>query len=259
VSVIPRRVAGAAVLLLFSLTSNVAAEDAGVDWRPSVRWAARYAEGRQGEVRFAVIDQRGRFYGHDSASAVPAASVFKVMLMVAYLRLPSVRGRELREADRDLLAPMIRWSDNAAATRVRDVVGGDRIYGLASRARMRDFELHSTWGLSLTSARDQVRFMYRLERHIPDRHQSYARRLLSTIVRSQRWGVPKVAPTGWKLFFKGGWGSGTGRVAHQVAFLESGEQRVALAILTSSSPSHEYAITTVREVARRILKGLRRA
>lgn len=82
------------------------------------------------------------------------------------------------------------------------------------------------------------------------------RRLLATIVPSQRWGIPEVAPDSWKVFFKGGWGSGRGLVAHQVAFLESGERRIAVAILTTSSPNHEYATTTVREVARRLLKGL---
>lgn len=244
------------VLVVGSGRAPVFAEEADLGWRPSIRSAASYAAARQGNVRFAFIDDRGRFYGHDSADRVPAASVFKVMLLAAYLRMPEVRDRDLREADRGLLAPMICWSDNAAATRIRNLVGAKRIYGLASKAGMQDFALHSTWGLSRTSARDQVRFMYRLDRYIPRRHQRYARRLLATIVPSQRWGIPNVIPNGWKVFFKGGWGSGRGLVGHQVAFLESGERRIAMAILTTSSPSHEYATTTVREVARRLLKGL---
>lgn len=247
----------AALLCAFVLLGSTA-DRAGAQpaWEPDIAAAARYAAQRQGEVRFAVIDESGRMRGHSVSSAVPMASVFKVMLMVTYLRREAVRDRDLAGADRDLLAPMIRWSDNAAATRIRDIVGAEAIRRLARDARMRDFQLHSTWGLSRTSARDQAPFLLELERYIPDRHEDYARRLLSTIVRGQRWGIPKAAPKGWKVYFKGGWGSGTGAVTHQVAFLESGERRIALAILTTNSPSHSYGTDTVRGVAARLLRGL---
>ncbi len=244
-------VALAATALTATPTARAGIPDTG--WTPDVPGAVEYADRRQGAVSFAVIDENGRLHGHGVASTSPAASVFKVMLMVAYLRQPSVRHRDLREADRDLLAPMIRWSDNAAATLIRDLVGAAAINRLANVADMRDFRLADPWGLSRTSPRDQARFMFELERFIPARHVDYARRLLASIVPSQRWGIPKVAPGGWRVFFKSGWGSGTGKVGHQVAFLESGNRRIAVAIFTESSPSHRYAITTVREVARRLL------
>lgn len=190
------------------------------------------------------------------AGTAPMASVFKVMLLATYLRRPAVRHRDLRGEDRRLLGPMIRRSDNATATRVRDIVGEAAIRRLARRAGMRDFRLHPTWGLSRTSPRDQARFMLSLDAHIPDRHERYARRLLSSIVRSQRWGIPPVVPAGWTIYFKGGWGSGTGAVTHQVAVLESGDRRIALAILIESSPSHRYGTRTIRGVARRLLRGL---
>jgi beta-lactamase class A len=227
---------------------------AGTELTAEVPEAARYATGRQGVIRFAYIDEDGRLRGRGVGGTSPAASVFKVMLMATYLRQPSVRHRELREHDRDLLAPMIRWSDNAAATLVRNLVGAAAINRLARAADMRDFQLLDPWGLSLTSPRDQARFMFELERYIPARHRDYARRLLASIVPSQRWGIPKAAPREWTVFFKGGWGSGTGKVCHQVAFLESGERRIAVAIFTESSPGHRYATRTVRGVASRLLR-----
>ena len=36
---------------------------------------------------------------------------------------------------------------------------------------------------------------------------------------AQRWGIGRVDVDGFRLYFTGGWGSGTGRVEHQVALL----------------------------------------
>jgi len=223
-------------------------------WHPDIAAARRYAQRRAGEVAFAVIDQRGRFRGYRVRDTAPAASVFKVMLLAALLRKRN--QHPLRRSDRRLLAPMIRRSDSVAATTVRDMVGPRRIGRLARAAGMRDFRYNAIWGLSRTSPRDQARFMYHLQRYIPQRHRAYARYLLSHVVRSQRWGVGRVVPSRWKLFLKGGWGSGSGRVDHQVAMLKRGRRRVALAIFTEFDPSHAYGKRTLRGVARRLLIGL---
>jgi hypothetical protein len=81
-------------------------------------------------------------------------------------------------------------------------------------------------------------------------------RLLRTIVPSQRWGMGAVIPDGWRLHFKGGWGSGTGAVDHQVGLLRRGEHRVAIAVMTVNNPSHAYGKATLRGVSRRLLRGL---
>lgn len=229
---------------------------AAADWRPGVGRAIKFAESRQGSVTFAVVGPKGRLYRHRARTKVPAASVVKVMFMAAYLRHKSVRDRRLRRADKDLLRPMIRRSDNDAATRIADRLGPKPMNRLARRAGMKEFSYTRPWGLSTISARDQARFMKRLEDYIPKRHEDYARRQLANIVPRQRWGVAKVVPDGWRLFFKSGWGSGTGRVGHQVAFLERGDERVALAITTEHSPSHAYSKRTLRGVAARLLRGL---
>jgi hypothetical protein len=223
-------------------------------WHPRVATAERYAKRRAGDVAFAVIGRRGRIDGFRMRRTAPAASVFKVMLLVAYLRQRD--GEHLSRVDRSLLGPMIRRSDNVAASAVRDVVGRKRIERLARAAGMRDFSYHPIWGLSRTSPRDQVRFMFRLRAFVPGEHRAYARHLLSHVVDSQRWGVGELRLRGWTLLFKGGWGSGTGRVDHQVALLKRGHRRVALAIFTQFDPSHAYGKQTLRGVAARLLRGL---
>jgi len=238
-------------MLLVSPATGTAATH---HWHPDIAAARRYAQHRAGDVAFATIDQRGRFRGYRVRSTAPMASTFKVMLLASLLRK---RGdHSLSRRDRRLLAPMIRRSDNVAATLVRDMVGPRRIRRLARVAGMRDFQYNPIWGLSRSSPRDQVRFMYHLQRYIPKRHRAFARYLLSHVIRSQRWGIGRVVPPEWKLFLKGGWGSGTGLVDHQVALLKRGRQRIALAIFTQFNPDHAYGKQTLRGVASRLLAGL---
>jgi hypothetical protein len=225
-------------------------------WEPDVAAARAYAQQRQGLITFHVRTERGR-WSLDADHAVPSASVIKAMLMLAYLRQADVRDRDLTPADHALLDPMIRRSGNIAATRVRDIVGNPALVRVARRARMDRFAVHPVWGLSRITARDQTRLWLRFESFVPARHRAYAMGLLANIVPRQRWGFGRLTyPPGWELFFKGGWGSGTGLVEHQVALLRRGEERVAIAILTTGSPSHAYGKRTLRGVAARLLRGL---
>ncbi|MGH3039737.1 MAG: serine hydrolase, partial [Gaiellaceae bacterium] len=210
-----------------------------------------------GVESFALLDGRGRIHGHRRAKDVPSASLLKAMALVSYLKLGFVRNRALRGSDRRLLGPMIRRSDNATAGTVLRRVGAGRLYRLAERADMRDFRFAwPIWGHSTTSARDQARFFSRIDRLVPRRHRGYALWLLAHVVPSQRWGIPQALPPGWKIHFKGGWGSGTGLVTHQSALLRKGETRLSLSVLTRWNPSHLYGTRTIRGVARRLLAEL---
>jgi Beta-lactamase enzyme family len=224
-------------------------------WRPHTREASSYAASRLGDVSFGVRTGRG-LRGVDVRRSVPSASVVKAMLLVAYLRRPEVRGRALSPGERALLGPMIRRSDNAAATQVCNIVGTGGLARLARRSHMRRFHATRPWGLSTIDVADQTRFFLAIDRYVPTRHRRFALRLLGSIVPSQRWGIARVRPRGWALYFKGGWGSGTGWADHQVALLRRGKRRLAVAILITSSPSHAYAKETLRGVAARLLNGL---
>jgi hypothetical protein len=225
-------------------------------WQPGVLAAEAFARTRRGTVAFAVRTECGA-WGRRQDRAVPSASVLKAMLLVAYLQRADVRDHGLGRGQRALLAPMIRRSDNAAASRVFAIVGAARLQRDAGRWGMRRFGVDpQPWGLSRITARDQARFWLHLDRRIPPRHRAYALRLLQTIVRSQRWGVARVRPRGWTLRFKGGWGSGSGAVDHQVALLTRGAARVSLAVLTTAQGTHAYGKTTLRGVAQRLLRGL---
>jgi hypothetical protein len=155
---------------------------------------------------------------------------------------------------------MIRRSDNGAASTVFGIVGTGGLRKLARRVGMRRFTpVAGIWGNSRVDARDQARFFLRIDHFLPRRHRKYAMRLLRSIVPSQRWGIAQVRPPHWHLYFKGGWGSGTGAVDHQSALLVHGHRRVGLSIMTAGDGSHAYGKATLRGIAKRLLRGLDRA
>ena len=224
-------------------------------WRPGVEEAVRYAAGRPGSVRISVRTPE-RSWGARAAAVAPCASLLKAMLLTAYLREPEVRAAGLGAAQRALLDPMIRRSDNATATRLRNRLGPAALPRLARAAGLRRFAEHPVWGLSSCTPADQARLWLGLPELLPARHRAYALRLTETIVPSQRWGIARVRPRGWRLAFKGGWGSGTGAVSHQSALLRRGEERVAVSVMTVGSPSHAASLVTLEGVFRRLLRGL---
>ena len=234
--------------------ADVSREEARA-WKPDIDAAKRYVEARAGHVGFAVVDMRGRLHHAHGGGRAAMASTFKVMLMVAYLR--RIEDRALTASEKRLLKPMIRRSDNDSATRIRDILGQGPIEALADRARMKHFRWNSIWGYCRTSARDQAFFMRNLRRYVPKRHWAFAKRQLANIIGWQRWGVAKVnLPRGWDLYFKGGWGSGSGAVDHQIAQLRNGHRRIGIGVLTESNPSHDYGKATLEGVFRRLLHAL---
>ena len=168
------------------------------------------------------------------------------MLLVAYLR--RLGDRRVPPAMRRVLDPMIRVSGNRAADRVRAIVGDAGLADVGRAARMRDLRLNGTWSEVGITAADQARFFHRLERLVPRRHRDYARRLLSSVLTRQRWGIPDVARRHpLSVFFKGGWRR---RLVNQGALLETGHRRrLAIVVLTEGLRFRE---------GRRVIEGVTR-
>jgi hypothetical protein len=229
------------------LLSSAAALILGA-WTPHVHEAEKYAKQRHGDIAFSVRTP-DRSWGYRATRTFPSASVLKAMLLVADL--------QRAHPDKALLKPMITRSDNAAASRVLGIVGTKGLYKVAKRAGMTRFKaVTPVWGNSLVTPSDQSRFFLHIDELMPARQRAYGMKLLASIVPSQRWGIAQVAPAGWDLYFKGGWGSGTGRVDHQVALLVRGDERVAVGLFTYGDGTHAYGKQTLRGLAKRLLRGL---
>ena len=215
-----------------------------------IKAAQRYARTRQGTVAFAVLDQQQRLRGLNRTMRFNSASVVKAMMMVAILR--RAEGRQVTDDERALLKPMITRSDNDAASAIYIRIGDPGLNAVARVAGMRKFTPSSVWGNSQITAADQVRFFIQIDTLVPPAHRRYARKLLSSIIGPQRWGIPPVAKSkGLKTFFKGGWRA---CCVHQVALIQRGRSRIALAVLTRNAPSMEYSHETIARIATRVLR-----
>jgi Beta-lactamase enzyme family len=214
--------------------------------------AQRWARHRAGTVAFAVAQGR-RIRGVAIHRRYYSASVVKAMLALAVLR--AARDRALTGAERGLLRPMITFSDNDAATTVYARVGAGALYAIARASGMRNFDVAFNWADAQLTAYDQARLFLRIDRLTPRRHRRYFRGLLAGIVPSQRWGIAPIAgERGFHIMFKGGWRTG---IFHQVALLERGGRRIALAVLTRSA-DHGYGRETQAGIAARVLAPLPR-
>jgi hypothetical protein len=180
------------------------------------------------------------------------------MLLVAYLNRRDVRRRALRQGERRLLGPMIRVSDNDAASAIYERVGAEGLNRLARRAGMRGFVAYPVWGGCQVTARDQARLFLRMRGLLPKLHRKYALNLLRQIVSYERWGIPPGSPPRWGIYFKGGWfRDDDGWRVHQAALLRQGKRRIAIAVLTRGSPSLEYGAATITGVTSRLLRDYR--
>lgn len=242
----------------FPGTTSVAAEPGHFPWAKRVAAAKGWADDRAGRISFAVVDESGRLRGSHTDRVHNSASVVKVMFMVALLRERGVRHDALTDGERALLEPMIRRSDNQAATAIYNRVGESALYRLAKDAGLDHFSTQPTWGLTTITAGSQARFFSRLRTYIPKRHRAYAMRLLTQIVPSQRWGIPPVAPRGWRLHFKGGWSGAPSWRVNQVMLLRNSPRRFSVAVLTREQPSMTYGTESIEGVARRLLRGYNR-
>jgi zinc D-Ala-D-Ala dipeptidase len=223
--------------------------------KKSIR-AAKAFISRRATSSFALIDSQGRLHGFQARRRYASGSIVKVMLLVAYLR--RLEGRMPPPADQRLLHTMIVLSGNKVASIVQGKVGTAALLDVARDAGMRDFSISGSWGSSLISAADQARFLRRFDRMIPAGTREYARALMSSIDRRQRWGFPRPAlDLGFEAFFKIGWrGTVAGRLVHAAGMFERDGERVSLAVLTDGNPSHDYGTDTIRGAAERAFRGV---
>ncbi len=202
------------------------------------------------------------------------ASIVKVEIMGALLRQAELTGRPLTQAQSALMTAMIENSDNTAATTLWNEAGGPSAIGRFDRS----IGMHQTtpstltfipgtqlpgWGLTTTSARDQVtlisKFAYpNLVFNEADR--GYGLSLMEHIEADQGWGVTGGVPAGTIVALKNGWVPIPPTNLWQVdsiGWISGHGRNYVLAVLTEGNPSEAYGIETIQTIAAKVFAGLR--
>ncbi|MGI5273708.1 serine hydrolase [Nonomuraea sp. CA-218870] len=242
-----------------------------IDAKKITRRLDRYLATRPGPVAALVKDlTTGRVYGYRPRRPMITASTAKVQILMALLlRTP---WQKLPAAVRRDAGAMIRYSDNHAADRLWPRIGAASGFTAAGRKLgLRHTEgVPGTcvdlycWGITRTSAEDQVRLVQALvSERSPLRAADRGRvlRLMGEVVDGQDWGISAARCRGDRVALKNGW---LKRVSTErwavvsAGLIRGGGHDYAIAVLTEGGPEVGYGIATVEGVAERIMKSFRR-
>lgn len=205
-----------------------------------------------------VYDARtGCEYSLNPGNRQPTASVFKVLVLAGTLVEAQSQHRELTSWEWSQLEPMITMSTNPpvralwrsfdAAPWFRDQVA---LFGLEETTVRADGG--SAWGLTLTSARDQVKLLRQALLGewgpVGSRYREYALELMSSVVPDQTWGVTSGVPSTWAVAQKNGF---AGITINSVGWVDQPgpSPGYVVAILSTGWPSHAAGIAAVEFVS----------
>jgi hypothetical protein len=172
--------------------------------------ALKRLAGSTPDFSVAVHDRRtGLSYAYRGAVKFDTASIVKTQILACMLLRAQDAGRQPTTAEMRLARPMIRLSDNDATTALYRKIGGQAALTRCNkRLGLTSTVVDTRWGLTRTTAADQIRLLSSLvDPRSPLRAGSRrtAFTLMNTVDKAQDWGVPSVARAGEITVVKNGW------------------------------------------------------
>lgn len=210
------------------------------------------------EFSVAVLDRRtGERYTFRGREKYETASIVKVQVLACLLLKAQDADRDLTSTELALAKRMIRASDNEATTDLFDRVG--RVAGVTrsnKRLGLTSTSVNSSWGLTRTTAEDQVRLLDKLadpKGPLDAASRKLAFSLMTTVEDDQNWGVSAAAGPTETTALKNGWLSRStegGRwIVNSVGWITDDDVDVSLAVLSHGSSSQQAGIDEVEKVA----------
>ncbi len=195
----------------------------------------------------------------DSSAHFDSASVVKVIILGALLRLAADQHRNLTRTEAALATEMITRSDNDAASALWDELGHRFIQDFLELADMNRTYLGPgpAWGLTQITAYDEVLLLRLLLNHnrvLDTAARDYALGLMARVIPSQRWGVPVGAPRSLTVHVKNGWLplEPHGWRINSIGCFTGRGGGYSIVVLTQDNPTMTYGIDTVQAVARAV-------
>jgi hypothetical protein len=213
-----------------------------------------------------VFDERtGCQYDLHPDARIGTASVLKVEIMAGILLRAQNQGRGLTPQEASLVLPMITQSDNNAATSLWQSLGGapamtylDGVFGMGSTT-----PATPQWGLTSTSARDQVTLLRQVLNGdfgpLAPAYRASALGYMTSVTPSQRWGITAGVPSGWTVANKNGWAPGTNglwNVNSTGAVYDPAGGSYVVALLSTGWPDEATGITGIETLNRAVAAHL---
>jgi hypothetical protein len=205
-------------------------------------------------------DRTGCWYHYRPGVRVTTASVLKMEILAGVELRAQNAGRGLSMSEFKLAYPMIRVSDNHAASTLFASLGGAPGLTRVSAA----FGLTATnvvgpvWGLSSTTADDQAAFVERLVQGpgpLDHNHRAETWAYLRSVRDDQRWGITAGVPGDWAVGQKNGFAASDccgWRVNSSGYVSDPTGGGYAITILSDGWPSEAAGIPTVEAVSRAV-------
>jgi beta-lactamase class A len=215
----------------------------------------------------AVLDlSTGRSSRLGASGGMVLASLVKLDFLETLLYQHQLSGRPLSTAQAGDAEAMIEQSDNAAADRIWNAVGNNsevRSYNSLLGLHDTVFDADGRWGLSTTSARDQLALLQALtsaRSPLTPASRQYALELMSHVESDQRWGVSAAGDPGSDPAAKNGWldiDSDDGRWAvNSAGVLRVAGHPVLMVVLCQHQPDYSTAVARVQQAAVKLATSL---
>ena len=145
----------------------------------------------------------------EAAAVFPTASTGKLLVATGVLELVASGTLDYAIVESDLNL-MITQSDNNAADRLFDVIGGnDTVSSICERYGLTSTTTSGAWGTILTNSVDQANLLNQTigtqTSALPQAQRVILRDLLTKVNPAQAWGAGNVTIPDWTIAVKNGW------------------------------------------------------
>ncbi|MFJ8104414.1 serine hydrolase [Streptomyces sp. NPDC096132] len=198
-----------------------------------------------------------------ASTAYDSASVVKVTVLATLLWDAQKTDRALTSREKSLATAMITKSDNTSTSTLWRQLGVTKVKNFLTAARMTQTKpgANGYWGLTQITVTDEQKLLKLLTAHntvLTDDSRWYIRKLMGSVISSQRWGTPYGRPSDVTWHVKNGWLSRAthGWRVHSVGTFKGGGHDYMITVLTHGNSTMNYGITTIQGVAKVIHKDL---
>jgi hypothetical protein len=222
----------------------------------------RFVRGKGGRVSVALHDRVSGAGLAVGTRRFRTASIVKVDILAALL----LADDTLTSTQRALATDMITVSDNDAASRLFRTVGGVSGLNKANATfGMKETKANSAWGVTTTTAADQVRLLRAItagDGPLSTAATRFVLGLMTKVVEEQRWGVPAAAPAEASgVWVKNGWvpvSADDGLwVVNSIGRIAEDGHDWLLAVLSDHHATRQKGIDIVEEAATVALRSMR--